>query len=352
MLQLEEIDPKTLGQRLAEARKARGVTQEDVAEFLGYSRPTYIAMEKGERPTKADEIMRLARYFGRTVHELVRAGEPVVALQPHLRGVAERMKAGDDRQLLEAIDELQRFAEDYRQLEGMMNTPLRTNFPSEKSLDLDTPVDVTELAESMAVQERRRLGLGDQPVVHLRSILEWDVGLRIFYGEKLPSTIAGLYAWTADLGCCILINRNHPSQRRRVSMVHEYGHLIVDRYKPGIDYISMTGRKPANERFAETFGLSFLMPASSVRAKFHEVVTSTGDFKGADLRRLSHFYYASVEALALRLEQLGLIQRGSWQFLKESKFSPREAAELLSLQSQPINDEPFPERYKYLAVAA
>src|SRR5260370_11581612 len=110
MHQAEEIDPKTLGQRLAEARKARGVTQEDVAAFLGYSRPTYIAMEKGERSAKADEIMRLATYFGRTVHELVRPGEPVVALQPHLRGVAERMKAGDDRQLLQATGEFQRCA--------------------------------------------------------------------------------------------------------------------------------------------------------------------------------------------------------------------------------------------------
>src|SRR5438093_4692145 len=99
MLQLEEIDPKTLGQRLAEARKARGLTQEDVAEFLGYSRPTYIAMEKGERPAKADEIIRLAGHFGRSVHELVRPTEPVVALQPHLRATAERLKVGDDRQL-------------------------------------------------------------------------------------------------------------------------------------------------------------------------------------------------------------------------------------------------------------
>jgi hypothetical protein len=81
-------------------------------------------------------------------------------------------------------------------------------------------------------------------------------------------------------------------------------------------------------------------------------VNSTGDFKGADLRRLSHFYFVSVEAMSLRLEQLGLIQRGSWEFLKESKFSPREAAEILRLQPQPINDEPFPERYKYLAIAA
>lgn len=350
MLRLEEIDPKILGQRLAEARKARGVTQEAVAEFLGYSRPTYIAMEKGERPAKADEIMRLATYFGRTVHELVRPGEPVVALQPHLRGVAEKMKAGDDRQLLEAIDEFQRFAEDYRQLEELMIVPLRTNFPPE--LSLDTPIDVTELADGVASQERRRLGLGDQPVVHLRSILEWDVGLRIFYGEKLPSAIAGMYAWTADLGCCILINRNHPPQRRRVSMVHEYGHLIVDRYKPGIDHLSMTGRKPANERFAETFGLSFLMPASSVRAKFHEIVTSTGDFRVADLCRLSHFYFVSVEAMTLRLEKLGLIPKGSSENLKDSRFSPMKAAQMLELLPHSETSQPYPQRYKFLAVHA
>jgi len=135
-------------------------------------------------------------------------------------------------------------------------------------------------------------------------------------------------------------------------MLHEYGHLIVDRYKPGIDYLTMRGRKPANERFAESFALSFLMPASSVRQRFHDIVTTTGDFQVADLRRLSHFYFVSVEAMALRLEQLGLIAKGSWQYLKEAKFAPKQAAELLGLQPLPTNDEPYPERYKYLAVHA
>src|SRR5229473_1538627 len=342
-------DPRILGQRIAEARKARGKTQEEVADFLEYSRPTYIAIEKGDRAAKSDEIIKLASFLGRKVHELVRPTEPVVELQPHLRAVVEKMKGGDEEALNAAIDELQRLAEDYRDLEKLMNAPMRFNYPPE--VTLNPRIDAAELAESVAFQERQRLGLGDQPVIYLRSTLEWDVGLRLFYWD-LPSAIAGMYAHTVDLGCCILVNRKHPPERRRVSMLHEYGHLIVDRYKPGIDYVTMTGRKPANERFAESFALSFLMPASSVRQRFHDIVTTTGDFRVADLRRLSHLYYVSVEAMALRLEQLGLIQRGSWQFLKESKFSPREAAELLNLQTQPINDEPFPERYKYLAVAA
>jgi Zn-dependent peptidase ImmA (M78 family)/transcriptional regulator with XRE-family HTH domain len=343
------IDPRILGQRIVEARKARGKTQEEVADFLGCSRPTYIAVEKGERLAKSDEIVKLASFFGQKVNDLVRPTAPVTDLQPHLRAVVEGMKGTDGQALNLAIDELQRLAEDYLDLERLMRSPLRMNYPPK--ITLGPRVNPAELAESVAGQERHRLGLGDQPVIHLRSTLEWDVGLRIFYWD-LPSSIAGMYACTADLGCCILINRKHPAERRRLSMLHEYGHLLVDRFKPGIDYLTMPGRKPANERFAEAFALCFLMPATSVRQRFNDIVNTTGDFQVADLRRLSHFYFASVEAMALRLEQLGLISKGSWQFLKESKFAPKQAAELLGLRPQPLNDQPFPERYQFLAVHA
>src|SRR3954466_16345227 len=108
-----DIDPRVLGLRIAEARKARGKTQEEVAEFLGCSRPTYIAIEKGDRPAKPGEIVKLASFFGRKVNELVRPGEPVTDLQPHLRAVADRMKTSDQFQagLSAAIDQLQALAE-------------------------------------------------------------------------------------------------------------------------------------------------------------------------------------------------------------------------------------------------
>ncbi len=349
-----ELDPRVLGQRISEARKSRGKTQEEVAEFLGYSRPTYIAIEKGERTAKPDEIIKLASFFGRKVNELVRPGEPVTDLQPHLRAVADRMKTGDQFQarLNAAIDQLQALAEDYLELERIMNAPLRPSYPPE--VGLNVKIDPAEQAEVVANQERNRLGLGDQPVIYLRSTLEWDVGLRIFYTKDLPSNIAGMYAYSAELGACILINRNHPPERRRVSMLHEYGHFLLstDRYKPGIDYLTMPGRKPANERFAEAFALSFLMPATSVRQKFQDIVSTTGDFQVADLCRMKHFYFVSLEAMTLRIEQLGLIPKGTWESLKESKFAPQKAEAMLGLPSHPIDDSTVPERYKYLAVHA
>ncbi len=319
-----ELDPRVIGKRISEARKSRGKTQEEVAEFLGYSRPTYIAMEKGERPASPDEIMKLASFFGRQVNEMVRAGEPVTNFQPHLRTAVDKMKASDQiqAQLNAAVDQLQSLAEDYLELERLMGALHRPSYPLE--IVLNQKLDAAEQAEVVANRERNRLGLGDHPVINLRNTLEWDVGLRIFYSPELPSSIAGMYAYSAELGACILINHNHPPERRRGSMLHEYGHFLLssDRYKPGIDYLMIPGRKPANERFAEAFASCFLMPATSVRQKFHDIVATTGDFQVADLCRMKHFYFVSLEAMTLRVEQLGLIPRGTWDNLKESRFAP------------------------------
>ena len=73
--------PRTVGLRLLEARKARGVTQEVAAEHLGMSRPTFIAMEKGERAAKPEELVKLAAFYGRPVSYFLRTLEPVSDFQ-------------------------------------------------------------------------------------------------------------------------------------------------------------------------------------------------------------------------------------------------------------------------------
>jgi Zn-dependent peptidase ImmA (M78 family) len=114
----------------------------------------------------------------------------------------------------------------------------------------------------------------------------------------------------------------------------------------------MPGRKPANERFADAFAAALLMPATSVRRRFLDVVHTTGDFQVANLCRLAHAYFVSVEAMAYRLEKLGLVPKGRADLLKESKLPVREAKERLQLSPHPVNDDLYPERNKALAVYA
>ncbi len=345
----ESASPRIVGQRLAEARKSRGMTQEVAAEHLGLSRPTFIAIEKGERAAKPAEIVKLAALYGQPVHHFVRTTEPVTDFQPHFRAAVEKVKPDDADQLRAAIGEFKVFVENYLDLERRMKAPMRLNYPP--PLELNSRVNVSELAEDVANRERQRLGLGDQPIPNIRTLLESDVGVRIFF-TRLPRMFAGMYIFVDGLGGCVLINSVHPADKQRASIAHEYAHLIVDRYTAGIDYLTVTGRKPANERFAESFAMSFVMPSSSVRFRFNEVVNSTGNFQVADLVKLKHFYSVSMEAMALRLEGLGLLRGGTWDLLKEKGLSVREAEKRLGLATEISPEAAYPERYKFLAVHA
>lgn len=348
MATLRNTDPKVFGERLTKYRKAVDKTQEQIAEALGLSRPTYIAIEKGNRAASPEEIIKLAEIVNRPVHELVRS-DPPVRIEPHLRvGIDASSKDADE--VVKGIQGLEQYAEDYLKLERMLSVPLTTNYPPE--IELPSRGNLSDFAEEVADRERARLQLGDQPIPNLRAILESEVGVRIFFGP-LPSRVAGLYAFVTDLGCCMMINSKHPGERQRTSLAHEYGHVLVDRYKPGVDYFIHDGRKPANERFVEAFAMAFLMPAHGVRRHFREVYNSTGDFQVGDLVRLGSQFAVSIQSMTYRLEGLGLLTRGTWDMLSSAKFKVQQAKQELQLVDKGEFGEPaLPERYTLLAVHA
>jgi Zn-dependent peptidase ImmA (M78 family)/DNA-binding XRE family transcriptional regulator len=345
---LPEFDPVSFGERLQQYRKAAGKTQEQAADHLSMSRPTYIALEKGSRAASSEEIIKLAEFMNRSVNELVRPGLPV-KLEPHLRAGIDASSADAD-ELGTSIQDFQRFAEDYRDLEIKLEAPLVPNYPPE--IQLPQRGSLSEFAEGVAARERARLQLGDQPVSNLREVLESEVGIRVFFGP-LPSRVAGLYAFVGDLGCCIMINSRHPKERQHASLGHEYGHVLVDRHKPGIDYLSQQGRKPANERFVEAFAMAFLMPITGIRRHFHDVYNRTGDFQVGDMVRMASLYSVSVQAMAFRLESVGLLPKGTWDFLVEQGFKANTVRRELNLEeSNPDREPAYPQRYKLLAVQA
>ncbi len=59
-----------LKNRIAELRKARRVTQEELADSLGVTRQTIISLESGRYNASLLLAHKLARYFGRTIEEV------------------------------------------------------------------------------------------------------------------------------------------------------------------------------------------------------------------------------------------------------------------------------------------
>lgn len=333
--------------RLRAARRARGLTQQDVAERLGMARTTIVAIEKGERPVRPQEIIDLARLYNRPLNELLRPA-PVpddFVAQFRLRPG----ETGKDEQLTRSVELLQELADDYVELERLAGAPLPQRYPPEADISSLAPADA---GETMAASERNRLGLGDAPVHHLRQMLESDVGLRIFL-LPLPARVAGLFVASASYGACIGINASHPGERQRWSLAHEYAHFLAQRSKTEVTVLHGYQRVPTAERFADSFAENFLLPTSGVKRRFHEIRQSRREgVTPADLLHLADLFQVSLEAMVRRLENLDLLRPHTWDRLVKQGFRVGEARKMLELAALPPDQDLLPLRFRYLAVEA
>ena len=346
---LDQIDPKVLGARLQEARKARGMTQAAVADEMEMARTTLVAIEKGERRVTPEELIRLAALYGRPVSDFVSRKVVTIGFVPQFR--AEwREDFEREEGLEEAGEELQRLAEDYVELERMCELPMTKSYPPVYDILGPTP---EQTAEEIAAAERNRLGIGDGPISNLRDRLETDVGLRIFY-FPMPPKISGVFAYNDVLGGCIGINSNHPHDRRNWSLGHEFGHFLTNRFRAEITFLSERKRQSASERLADSFAENFLMPASGINRRFTELhrANPSGQITLAQLCTLADLYQVSVQALIIRLEKLRRLPSGTWDRLEHEGFKPRRAQQLLELNTSAKEENMLPRRYQNLAVMA
>ncbi|MGD0956155.1 MAG: XRE family transcriptional regulator [Candidatus Acidiferrales bacterium] len=344
-LSLEQVDPRTLGLRLQEARKAAGMTQQQVADRLGMARTTIVAIEKGERRVVPHELLQLASLYGRSVSSLVSKRAVTESLLTQFRANQRESGPGFD----EATNELQSRSEDYVELERMVGAPSANRFPPEYDTKGGPP---ERIAEDVATAERNRLGIGDGPIGNLRDRLETDVGIRVFY-FPMESRIAGVFGFNDILGACVGVNSNHPRDRRNWTLAHEYGHFLMDRYQVEVTVLTTDRKFIGKERLADSFAKYFLMPASGLNRRFTELLRANE--KGvtlADVCTLSNLYQVSVQALVLRLEELSRLPTGIWERLRAEGFKVQHAQKLLGIDANPPILERLPRRYVALAVEA
>lgn len=349
---LDTIDPAALGPRLANARKARGLTQGQAAAALGVGRTTVTAMEKGERRPRAAELVRLAALYGRGVGELVRPAptEEVDAFVVQFRAARTPPDGPADGHRASDILAFQALCDDYLALERLTASPLARRYPDAYPIG---GTDPERAADEIAASERLRLGLGDGPIGDLWGLLETDVGLRVVALPFADRRLAGLFAFTPEHGGCIAVNANHPEERRRLSAAHEYAHFLTNRHRAEIQILPRSRRLPESERLADAFARFFLMPAAGLVRRFQGIKRAKdGPVAPADVLTLCQLYRVSFQAMVLRLEELKLLPAGTWDTLHDAGFKPDAARKLLALPAIDQELPRLPYRYEALAVQA
>lgn len=306
---LDSFPPEDLGERLRLAREDKKMTQAVAASEAGMARTTLVAIEKGQRRVRLDELQNLTGIYRTTINELLRQEPIQINLLPQFRKVSE----SEDATVEHAVALLNDLVRAEVELEQLLGISRSVVYPPETPI---LPGNVKLQAEQDALDLRQWLGLGLNPINDIVSLLELQLGARV-YVRRLPTNISGLFAFDDAVGPCILLNANHPRDRRANTAGHETGHFMSTRKSADVldDATSETARE---ERYANAFGRAFLMPARAVKQKFQDVTAGASSLSRRHIIVLASYFGVSREALVRRLEELGLIKRDSWDWFVEN----------------------------------
>jgi Zn-dependent peptidase ImmA (M78 family)/DNA-binding XRE family transcriptional regulator len=302
----DRLSDQELGQRLRIARESARLRQEDTAERLGMSRTTVVAIEKGDRRARFEEVRAFAQLYGTSVNALLRNEAVHVDLAPKFR----KHFGKEDTAVEDAAKLLAELAQAEIELEALLGIRRIPNYPPERPL---LPGDVRTQAEQDASELRQWLGLGFSPITDIVTLLEFELGVRV-YIRRLDANISGLFAYDDKIGACMLLNANHPRDRRTLTAAHETGHLVSTRRQPEV-LTSARGENSREERYATAFSSAFLMPARAVMQKFQEVTVGSEKLTRRHVIILAHNFGVSREAIVRRVEDLKLTPNGTWDWL-------------------------------------
>jgi Zn-dependent peptidase ImmA (M78 family)/DNA-binding XRE family transcriptional regulator len=303
---IEQLSAEEIGGRLRIAREAAKLKQSDVADSLKIARTTVVAVEQGQRRARMDEIRQLAKLYGTSINALLRNEAVHADLAPKFR----KHFGKDGATTEQAAKLLSEFAQAEVELENLLGVKRVRNYPPERPI---LPGDVRAQAEQDATELRRWLGLGSSPVTDIITLLELELGVRV-YIRRIDGRISGLFAYDEALGACMLLNANHPRERRTQTAAHEMAHLVSTRRTPEVlDDMTDNSRE---ERYSNAFSRAFLTPVRAVKQKFREVTAGAERLTRRHVIILAHAFGVSREAMVRRLEELALTKDGTWEWFQ------------------------------------
>jgi Zn-dependent peptidase ImmA (M78 family)/DNA-binding XRE family transcriptional regulator len=321
MSSLDNIPPTEIGERLRIARDNADVTQADAAAAIDVARTTLVAVEQGQRRIRMSELRKLALLYGTSINALLRQEAVHVDLQPRFRRLAE----SSDHVAQAAGKLMSDLAKAEVELENLLGVKRVRNYPPERPL---LRGDVRIQAEQDAMELRERLGLGIRPIGDIVTLLELELGVRV-YVRRLDSRISGLFAYDEAVGACMLLNASQPRERRTQSAGHETGHMVSNRAQADVLHFN----EPENtreERYANAFGRALLTPARAVLQKFQEVTAGSDRLTRRLIIILAHYFGVSREAIVRRLEELKLCKTGTWDWFEANGgISDEQARQVL-----------------------
>ncbi|MDT7543367.1 MAG: hypothetical protein QOE33_3271 [Acidobacteriota bacterium] len=282
------------GDRLKQAREIKGLTQAELAERIHVSQSTIAHLESNNKQLilqPSDSIIEaIAIQTGFSIPFFYQESPPEFPLGSLLfRSRRSTLKREDKRRFHQLGCLIYEIAE---KMTKRVNT-IQIKIPKVGNEDPTVAARIT----------RAELGLSpDTPVRNLLNQLEKN-GVLVF---ALPHTVDeqdafSVWADTQPRRPVIVISDNKPADRKRFSLAHELGHLVMhDTFPQGLKKV---------EDEADLFAGEFLLPEDAMRREIVPPVTLT------TLAEKKPRWGVSISALIVRARRLEIITERQAKYL-------------------------------------
>lgn len=319
----------TFANRLVSARKIRCMSQRDLATAMEgkVSSSAIEKYEKGKMMPSSDVLIHLAKVLNMNLDYFFRPFSVTIDISKF----EFRKKSALGSKAVESIKySVCSDIEKYIEIENLLDNPVR--FTLDYS---NVTVESEEQAMSLALRFRKDMNIGSDAIVSAVELLE-SRGIKIIeidQSDKFDGTCN-----IADSIPVIVINKNMPSERKRMTIFHELGHLLM-KFAPCVK----------EEKMCTVFANEVLIPSE----KFISIIgESRHDISFVELQAIQQEYGISIDALMAKAELLNVIteQRYTTYHKKKNKMASfKEAVEKSRYQIEQTNRF---ERLVYRALAS
>jgi Zn-dependent peptidase ImmA (M78 family)/transcriptional regulator with XRE-family HTH domain len=297
-----------LGEVLTTARRASGKTQGELADIVGITQAALSRYENSLREPDEVTLDKLARELGVTSKFIHHAGRVrgAMAVDAHMRRRGTAQPTVWKR--LEARLNM------YRMHASLLSEEVRVR--SAQRIPTFDPIDVP--AADAARLVRMQWGM---PVGPVRNLVGWieSAGCLVIEEDFGTTRVDGMSQWVNDTPL-IFINSAVPTDRKRLTLAHELGHLTLHSTEVTEDV----------EEQANAFAAELLMPLEMIRPQLRGLRVD----RLFDLKREWGVSMAALTERAFRAGLLNQTQRTSmYKILSARGWRTRE----------PVSDELIPE---------
>lgn len=287
-------------QRIANARKMAGLSMDELASLSGLSKNAISRYEKEVMQPDSSNLIKLAKALNVKVDYFFKKSTV------NLQEVAFRKKAKLSVKTIDSIkyrviDRVERYLE----LEDILlvnndfiNPVADINF--EKIAD----------AETAANKLRHEWDLGLNPISSVIEILE-DNFIKVVEVDE-PLDFDGLSSFVDDKIPVVVVNRDFPVERKRFTLLHELGHLLLS--------FNQNFTEKEIENACNRFAGAILLPGSKMIAEFGP---SRKGFYLQELMEIQKEWGISIQAIIYRAKDLDIISQSKFSnFFFELRTKP------------------------------